>query len=414
MKNAVLLSLLVLFFSITIFSCGDEDEVVPSPDTIIDTPAKLSAALNNIIDETEAPGFALTVVKDNAIVFQEAFGYADIQAQKSYTNQTIQQIASVSKTFVGAAVVKAIEQGFFTLESDINDLLPVELINPKQPDVSIKVKHLVSHTSGLLDNINLYFIGNYYILPGEDLNTAGAKALADQLGIDQGEGLPLGDFLAEYFLEDGDLYLLDNFANTIPGSTWSYSNMATGLMGFIIESVSGMPFDEYVKKEILQPLGMNQSTYDISEVNRANMAKMYLDKNTPFPLYANHSYPEGGIFTNNEDFGKYLLDMIKGAQGASNRLFSQDSYELLFADQLPAGIVPTDFAENHGIFWIKEGDIIRHGGNDFGASAYIELEESGDAGYTFMTNTDGVLDYSKYQQVATRIDAIMKEFLSRN
>lgn len=411
MKNTILFSLIAILFSLSIISCDDDDNDI-QPQNNIDTPAKLAEALNKIIDETEVPGFAVTVVKDNAIVLQEGFGYADIEAGKPYTNQTVQHIASVSKTVAGAAVVKAIEQGLFTLESDINDLLPVELINPKQPNAVIKVKHLVSHTSGLLDNTDLYFANNYYILPGENLNTDGAQALINQLGIEQREGHTLEEFLAEYYLEDGDLYSLDNFADSAPGSTWAYSNVATGLMGFIIESVSGMPFDEYVKTQILQPLSMTQSTYDIAEVDLTNMAKWYLDKATPLPLYGNDSYVEGSIFTNNEDFGKYLLDMVNGVQGSSAALFSQDAYDLLFADQLSNGVVPSDFAENHGVFWSKEGDILKHGGNSIGVSAYIELDQAGDVGYTFMTNMDAVFNYSKYQEVAVRIDAVMKEYLS--
>jgi len=413
MKNHILCSLIALLLSMSIISC-DKDGIDIQPQNPIDTPAELSAALGKIIDETQAPGFAVTVVKNNSIVLQEAFGYADIQAQKPYTNQTVQHIASVSKTFAGAAVVKAIEQGLFTLETNINDILPVELVNPKQPNADIKIKHLVTHTSGLLDNPQLYISNNYYILPGENLNTDGARTMTSQLGIEQREGRELDEFLAEYFLEDGDLYRSGNFANTAPGSTWAYSNMATGLMGFVIEAASGMPFDEYVETQILQPLGMSHSTYDISEINRQNMAKWYLDKTTPLPLYANDSYVEGGLFSNNEDFGKYLLDMTNGAGGNSTKLFSKSGYEMLFADQLPAGIVPSGFAENHGVFWQKDGNIIRHGGNSLGVSAYIELEKTGRAGYSFMTNMDAVLDYTEFQKVGSKIDAVMKEFLSAN
>lgn len=410
MKNFLFFQLLIAVILFSFTSC-DDDAVSPVQDKI-NTTAELSLALNKIITDTEVPGFAVSLVKDNSIVFQDAFGYADLAAQKAYTNQTTQHIASVSKTFVGAAVVKAIEQGLFTLESNINDLLPVEIVNPKQPNAEIKVKHLVSHTSGLLDNVSTYFASNYYILPGEDINTIGARALMNNMGIEQREGLSLDEFLSEYYLTEGDVYHENNFASTTPGASWAYSNVATGLMGFIIEYLSGMPFKEYVKTQILLPLEMNYSTYDIADVNPELMAKWYLDKDSPFPFYANDSYPEGSVFTNNIDFGKYLLDMINGGQGLSNALFSTNGYQLLFADQLPTGIVDPAFADNHGIFWIKQGDIIKHGGNSFGVSAYIELEESGSSGYSFMTNMDAVFDFSKYQEVATRVDEVVKEFLT--
>lgn len=414
MKNPILFSIIPIFFILILFSCSKDDEnITPNPNTIT-TSAELSAAMEDIIKDTDVPGFAVSVVKNNSILYQESFGYADVQAQKPYTNQTVQHIASISKTFVGAAVIKAIEQGYFTLETDINDLLPVEVKNPKQPNAIIKVKHLVTHTSGLLDNIDIYLAENYYILPGEDISTDVAQTLINGLGIEQREGRTLEEFLAEYYLEDGDMYSMDNFANTTPGSTWSYSNVATGLMAYLIETVTEQSFDDYIKVNVLQPLGMSSSTYNITEVNQNELAKCYLDKDTPFPLYANDSYAEGNMFTNNEDLGKYLLDMMKGVQGDTEVLFSQSGYELLFEDQLTSEIVPSDFADNHGIFWIKSGNRIQHGGNDFGVSTYLELDASGDSGYSLMTNMDASFDYTEYNKVAQLVSEAVNQFMQAN
>ena len=416
MKNPTLFSLIVFFLSLTATSCDKESaDLVPDPNPItITTPAELSAAMEEIIQNTEVPGFAVTVVKNNTILYQNAFGYADIESQRPYTNQTIQHIASVSKTFAGAAVVKAIEQGYFTLETDINDLLPVELNNPKQAHATIKVKHLVTHTSGLLDNIEMYLPGNYYILPGENVTSLAAQQLINSLGIQQREGRTLEEFLADYFLEDGELYSPDNFAYTAPGTTWSYSNVATGLMAYLIETVTEQSFDDYVKVHVLQPLEMNSSTYDITEVDQAQLAKCYLDKDHAFPLYANDSYVEGNMFTNNVDLGRYLLNMVQGARGDSDVLFSKSGYDLLFEDHLDSGIVPSDFAENHGIFWIKNGNIIQHGGNDFGVSTYLQVDPSSDSGYSLMTNMDATFDYTEYNRVAQLVSEAIGQFVDAN
>ena len=416
MKNPNLFSLIVFFLSLSVTSCDKESvDLVPDPNPqTISTPAELSAAMEDIVHNTDVPGFAVTVVKNNTILYQNAFGYADIETQRPYTNQTIQHIASVSKTFVGAAVVKAIEQGYFTLETDINDLLPVALNNPKQANATIKVKHLVTHTSGLLDNIGTYLPGNYYILPGENVTSLAAQKLINSLGIQQREGRTLEEFLADYFLEDGDLYSLDNFANAVPGSTWSYSNVATGLMAYLIETVTEQSFDDYVKVHVLQPLEMNSSTYDITEVDQDQLAKCYLDRDHAFPLYANDSYVEGNMFTSNVDLGKYLLNMMQGARGDSDVLFSKSGYDLLFEDQLDSGIVPSDFAENHGIFWIKNGNILQHGGNDFGVSTYLQVDPSGDSGYSLMTNMDATFDYTEYNRVAQLVSEAIGQFVDAN
>ena len=412
LSRIIILSILSVF--LTFISCSDSDDgtTIPEP-TSIKTAAELNAYLEGIAKSTDVPGFAISAVKGNNIVYQESFGYANIQNQVAYTNTTINSIASTSKTFVGAAVAKAIEQGHFTLETDINDLLPFSITNPKQPEGIIRIKHLVTHTSGLLDRPEVYLAYNYHILPGENINTAGAGILMNEIGIEQREGYSLEDFLAAYFLEDGDLYSLDNFADTPPGSTWAYSNLATGLTGYIIETVTGQSFDEYVKENILLPLQMNASSYNFSEINTDEMATRYINNNTPLPMYANDSYPEGGLYTSNEDMGKYLLDMVNGIKGESSLLFSEEAYEMLFDPQLADGLVPLDFAENQGLFWyFKDGKAI-HGGNSFGVSTHLEIEQNGASGFIFMSNMDASFsgNTQSYLAVQEKVSKAIKEYL---
>lgn len=417
MKNPILFPIIPVLIALTFFSCDkDDDNLTPEPDpTTITTPTELTAVLNDIYDECDAPGFAISVIKDDAVLYQKAFGKADLEGNKAYNNQTTQPIGSISKTFVAAAIVKAIEQGHFTLETDINDILPVELENPKQPNTIIKVKHLVTHTSGLLDNYEAYFQG-YHILPGEDSSTEGADIFINGFGAQQREGIPLEYFLAEYYLEDGDLYSMDNFASTIPSSTWNYSNLATSLSAYLVEIATGTSFKEYVATNILRPLGMNKTAYDIADLNAANVAKLYWDKSTPLPSYANDSYPDGSINTCNEDFVKYLMDMMKGAKGESTTLFSAVGYEMLFDALLSEGKVPSGLAENQGVFWFLNGNDIKHDGSDPGTTCNLQFDKNGNSGYLLMTNMDASTDAHEtaYFQLAGRIHNAVAEFIQNN
>jgi len=415
MKTWVLNSLIFVSLSIIMFGCSEDSDMLSVPDGIT-TAAELSDTLEEIVTETEAPGFAVTLVKNNQVLYQEAFGYADIEGEVAYTNQTIQHLGSISKTFVGAAVVKAVEDGLFTLDTDINDILPVEVVNPKQPDAVIQIKHLATHTSGLLDNTDFYIQENYYILPGEDLSTPGAEVLHSGLGIQQRRARSLEEFLAEYYLEDGDMYTLNNFAPTAPGEAWSYSNTATALAAYLIEAATGASFADYVKEKVLTPLGMNSSSYRLAEVNQAQLAKWYLDEDTPLPLYDNDSYPEGSMYTTNADMGKYLLDMSRGVMGESNVLFSSSGYDLLFDARLSPGIVPAGFAENHGIFWYHKGGTVQHGGNSLGISTHLEINKATGSGYVLITNMDASFSdtEAEYAKVAQLIDQAVSAFLASN
>ncbi|CAM4211445.1 serine hydrolase [Zobellia roscoffensis] len=406
--------LVILFFFLT--SCSSDDNSPALEPVKAMTSANLTTYLEELAQDPNLPGFAISIVKDGKLKYQEAFGYADVENKVPYTNETVNSIASVSKTFVGVAVVKAIEQGYFTLETDISTLLPVTIINPKQPNIPIRIRDLVTHTSGLLDAPEVYLANNYYILEGENTSTPGASLLMNEIGIEQREAFDLDEFLAEYFLEDGAMYSLNNFANTAPGTTWSYSNLATGLMGFIIESVTQESFDEYVRTQILEPLQMNASSYAISDIDTELMAVRYLDTQTPFPFYSNDSYPEGGLYSTNRDMGKYLLDMANGIKGQSTQLFSTEMYNLLFAPQLQAGIVPADFAENHGLFWYRKDGKVMHGGNSFGISTHLEIAENGNSGYLFLSNMDASFsgNYEKYNSVISRVEKAVDQFIEAN
>ena len=417
MKNPILfpiIPIIPILIALLLLSCNKDDQLSPDLGSIT-TSAELTAALTDIHKDTDAPGFAVSVVKNDVLIYQESFGKADLKSNKAYTNQTTQPIGSISKTFVAAAVVKAIEQGHFTLETDINDILPFEVNNPKQPNATIKIKHLVTHTSGLLDDGEVYFQA-YHILPGESLASAGAQLLLHGFGFQQRATMPLEEFLAGYYIEEGDKYHEDNFASTIPGATWQYSNIATSLAAYLVETATGTPFKEYVQTNILQPLGMAQTAYEMAELNPEDAAKLYWNKLTPFPNYFNDSYPDGSLITCNEDFAKYLMDMMKGAKGQSTTLFSASGYEMLFDALLPDDKVPAGFGENQGIFWFLDGNTIKHDGSDPGTTCNLQFDKNGHSGYLLMTNMDATTDEHTmtYFELAEKVQNAVTGFIQNN
>ena len=408
--------LLALFIFLPSCSSDDDAQVILPEPTGIKTTAELANYFERIRETEQVPGFAVSIAKNNRLIYQEAFGYENLQTQKAFTNATVINIASVSKTFVAAATAKSIEQGYFTLDTPINDILPVEIINLENPDAIIRVKHLVTHTSGIVDDPSTYLTANYFILPNQNMTTNGASILTDGLGLEVAEPIALDDYLSEYFLEDGALYGSSNFIAVDPGKVWSYSNVATALMGLVIEIATETDFAAYVDAYVLRPLQMNASTFDVLEVNQQAQAVPYLDTNTPLPFYGNHGYPEGSIHTTNLDLGQYLLDMVMGIKGQSNTLFGKEYYELLFTEQLPGGIVPSAFAENHGIYWYRNNESWMQGGNSLGVSSHLEVRADGSSGFFIISNMDGTFSENdpKWEAVKTQITLGVKEFISNN
>jgi CubicO group peptidase (beta-lactamase class C family) len=414
MKNPLFIFILAIILAFSISSCQKENSTSTIPD-FIKTKEQLTAALNTIYKDSNAPGFSVSVVENNALVYQESFGKADIQEEKPYTNHTTQPIGSISKTFVAAAIVKAIEQGHFTLETDINEILPFEIKNPKQINSAIKVKHLVSHTSGLIDNDEVY-VQAYHILPGEDLTFEGAQLMIDGFGIEQRATMPLSDFLKAYFLENGSFYSLDNFAAGAPGTSWAYSNIATSLAAYLVEAAAGIPFKDYVEAYIFEPLEMHNTAYDYSDLDTGNVASLYWNKNIALPRYANDSYPDGSTHTSNEDLSKFLIDMMKGAKGQSTTLFSKAGYALLFESLLPANLLPSDLGENQGIYWLLNGNLVKHDGSDPGTTCNLHFDKNGHSGFLLLTNMDASTNEhsNSYFELSEKIENAITNFINNN
>lgn len=415
MKNLFLYPVIILLTALLFISCDDDDNVTTPTQPPITTPAQLSTALTQIYTNSDAPGFAVSVVKDDVLLYQQAFGQADIANDLPYTNQTIQPIGSISKTFVAAAVVKAIEQGYFTLDTDINDILPINIVNPNHPGEIIRVRHLVTHTSGLVDNEDTY-LAAYHILPGEDMSSPGAQLLQNTFGTEQRQTFPLANFLSAYYLPEGELYHADNFATTAPGEAWNYSNLASSLTALLVEVATETPFPAYVSSNILEPLGMDQTSYNLTDLDQGEIAQLYWDKNTALPKYYNESYPDGSLNTSNEQLVSFLMDMMRGASGGSGTLFSPSGYDLLFNELLPDGVVPTNVADNQGAFWFLDGNVIRHDGSDPGTTCNLEFSADGSAGFILLTNMDASTTQhsAAYLDLAQRVGNAIGEFVQEN
>ncbi|ULT29098.1 beta-lactamase family protein [Sphingobacterium sp. E70] len=116
----------------------------------------LTAALTTAYKQNDFPGFSVAIVNSDSILYENAFGFADLEKKTPYTTTIIQPIASLSKLFIGMSVMKAIEQGLFTLDMEINSILPFKLQHPYTPEVPITLRHLVTHTSGITDHADTY------------------------------------------------------------------------------------------------------------------------------------------------------------------------------------------------------------------------------------------------------------------
>jgi CubicO group peptidase (beta-lactamase class C family) len=351
------------------------------------TPAdSLTYHLNEYLHKKGLPGFAVVILNNKEPVYQKGFGYADINNQKEFTPKTIQNIGSVSKTVIAVALMKAIELNYFTLETDINEILPFKVINPYHPDQVIRVKELTTHTSGIVDN-EAIFTRSYRFKKSADLDPSLGKFMNERGYTSDLADTTMQSFLKSYLNPKGSLYTNQNFYNSEPGKRASYSNIGSALAAYLIEVKAGMSFATFTERYVLKPLKMHNTNWFLSKKNLKQHAVPYFNKQMAFPYYSLTTYPDGGLRTSAKDLGKYVLGMIHSLNGNS-KVLSQKSVKTMFTPVFTQATVPANMSlqtRNKGVFWNLYNDgYIGHDGDDPGVISHILFNDH--IGIVFISN----------------------------
>jgi CubicO group peptidase (beta-lactamase class C family) len=329
---------------------------------------ELTDTLNKISETTLFNGFGIVIVSDKGVLYQNGFGYANVATKEKYTDNTLQNIGSISKTFIGIALLKAQELGKLKLDDPINMYLPFSVINPYNPQTSITIRQLATHTSSITDTRD--YLYRAWILH-DTLN------LVNNLKIDIGEckfsapstAIPMEEFLKNILEKDGKWYKKENFLNRKPGELFQYSNLGATLAALVIEKATGIAFDKFTDKYILQPLGMNASGWNIDEIDISKHTRLYLNKTTSYPFYTLITYPDGSMITSTSDFSKYMEELIQGYIG-NGILLSKESYKEYYSGQLKS--------ENYIDRKKKEGEY----SDEYNIGITIGISSTGNFGHT--------------------------------
>lgn len=345
-------------------------------------------------------GFSVAIVNSDSVLYKRGFGFANLQDSVLYTTSTIQNVASISKTFIGVCLMKAQEEGLLNLNDPIHQYLDFEVINPNFPNHPITIRHLATHTSSIRDNE--FYAGQSYILkdPKSKTNT--------ELGVDfqRQSRLTMEGFLKEMLIDSGKYFNENSFLFKEPGTQFEYSNIGATLAALVLEKATGIPFHLYCKRNILEPLGMMNSGWSFDQINIKNHSLLYMPSREAIPFYSLITYPDGGLITSVDDLSKYLQEMIKGYKGIGT-LLSQSGYQELFRSQLNSSHFNSleDLEQNEGIFIsIEQSAMLGHSGRDPGVSTYMHFDANKGMGYLVLTNTE--MDEKAYDQYQRIINTI--------
>lgn len=271
-KPALYVTLLCL--SMTKMSSAQPGDVVAA---IRGTIPFIDSAYRAFAVEHHSPGLAYALVYRGQLLHAGTFGYTDVEQQVPVTEKSVFRIASMTKSFVAAAILQLRDAGKLRLDDPVEQYIPAFKQQPVPTDdaPAVTIRQLLTHTSGM---------------PEDD---------------------PWGDRLLDMDAETfyGLMKEGFSFSNT-PGVTYEYSNTPYALLGEIIRNVTGQPFDAYIDQHILRPLGMNDTYWEYTQVPEALLAKGYRwlrGAHARETMVGHGVYGAmGGMLTTLGDFAKYM------------------------------------------------------------------------------------------------------------
>jgi len=342
------------------------------------------------MEDSQTVGADLCAVKGRRIVWNAAFGYADIESDLPRTTETIQNIASISKTITATAVMQLVEQKRVDLDEDIDRYLPFSIRNPRHPDAPITIRHLLTHTSSTRDG-SAY--GNSY--------ACGDPTIA------------LRDWIESCLTPTGVNYDPSrNFIPRAPGSTHVYSNTGYGVLGVLVETVTGQTFAEYSRKHVLDPAGIQAAGWYLNDIDIETHATPYVyleagdtvsrglgrrpipkEGHAPLCLYSFPNLPDGLLRTNAHSYGRFLGECIAALQEDSSALLRRSTVtQMLHPYATPRNRDSLEAMQ--GLAWYgshdPEGRILwGHSGGDPGVSTLTLFDPKDGVGAAIFANGPG-------------------------
>ena len=258
------------------------------------------ASVPKIMRKSKISGGALALVDDKGILWAEGFGTTDFRRKIPVTPNTLFYIGSIGKTFTATAVLLAVQDGLLDLDEPITTYLPdfkVYSRYEERPQSKITLRHLLSHTSGL---------------PRE---VVGCNMVEND-----------GDTLEDRFRGIDGLWL-----KYPVGRAFTYSNGGFDLAAYVLQTVSGMPFEQYMTERILRPLGMHHSTLSQNDIrSNTNRAVGHTIGITDIPT-AHGCLGSGGVWTDAADLARFIQYFMNRGIPEGNHLLNESWFEVMLA-----------------------------------------------------------------------------------
>jgi CubicO group peptidase (beta-lactamase class C family) len=290
------------------------------------------------MSEFHIPGVAACAIKEGVVDWMATYGYADLDHDVLVTTDTLFMLGSVSKIVTGIAFMQLFERALIDLDDDINAYLPFEVHHPDYPETIITPRMLLSHVSGIHDNWDV--LGPLQV-SGND------------------SPISLSVFTRGYLLLHESYYQSSNYNDAEPGTRFDYTNVGSALIAYLVEVLSNTTFEEYCQQNIFTPLGMDETSWFLANLDIDSIAIPYRYVGSGFIAQGHYSspvYPCGFMRTSVRQQAQLLTALMEGGTLGNTTILNTSTLQLMMTHHYP------DLVSHYGFFFEHYGVLWGHNG----------------------------------------------------
>lgn len=329
-----------------------------------ETRAKIESLTRETLAAKKIPGLTLAIVENRALTYTGAFGVTSLATQEPMRVDSLFHLASVTKLFVGTALMQLAERRQIDLDAPVVRYVPYfKLHDPRANEITLR--QMLTHTSGMPDT-------NEYGWEHPEYDD---------------------EALERYVRSLGGFSLI-----AAPNTKYSYSNIAYEVLGDVIAKVSGVTFEEFVAQNILRPLGMLESTLLVREANPNLLTTPHTQYLTGSPIvssifpYNRAHAPSSTLYSNIGELSRFALCYLNQGELDNTRILNANT---IYAMWTPAFPREKSYWKSMGLAWHiteRQGQrIVGHGGEDVGFGSSLMMAPERGLALVYLSNSDGSL-----------------------
>jgi CubicO group peptidase (beta-lactamase class C family) len=358
MRKTTLLLLVLAAAIFAMVSCTGQ-KVGPGASTASFT-AYLDEQVPRLMDRYRIPGVSMALIHDGEPVWTGAYGYADLVKGKEMTTDAVCRTESISKSVTAWGLMRLVERGRIDLDEPVEQYLGGwELPESDYAEEAVTIRRLLSNSGGF------------------PLGTVGPAA-----EYEPGSEMPS---LRDYLEKEARLV-------REPGSGFEYSNPGFNLLELVVEETTGLSFTDYMAREVLAPLSMENASYIWKESFGSKVPTGYEPDGTPVPPYVYPVSASGGLLADVEAIARFAIAEMRGPFYTAHGVLTEESLEVVHTPviDIPGmyGVVADSYGFGHFIEDLPDGrKAVWHGGQGHGWMTHFHVVPEAGEGIIILTNS---------------------------